>query len=186
MKFENDYRIGLKFGRFVAVLLLICLLGTLYAAAQVQTYSEISGTVSDTTGAVVPGVTITLKEQNTGAVRTIVTGANGRYSFLSIPPGTYTIKASGTGFKTVEVSNRIAQVGQPARVDFALTVGQSSQTVVVSASSANLIDTTTAEISGTIGRRMVSDLPLNGRNFADLAAMTPGSARSDADRKSVV
>ena len=180
MKFNHDCRIGLTFGMSGVVLLLICLLGALHVAAQVQTYSEISGTVSDATGAVVPGVTITLKEQNTGAVRTIVTGANGAYSFLSIPPGTYSVKASGTGFKTAEVTNRIAQVGQPARVDFTLTVGQSSQTVVVSASSANLIDTTTAEISGTIGRRMVSDLPLNGRNFADLAAMTPGSARSDA------
>lgn len=150
------------------------------SSAQVQTNTEINGTVSDVQGGVIPGAAITLKNQNTGAIQTGTSNGSGSYSFLSILPGTYTVTAAHSGFQTAEVTNRVAQVAEPAVVDFVLSVGQTSQTVTVSAAGADLIDTTTAEVSGTIGQQLVSSLPLNGGNFLDLVELTPGTTSTTA------
>jgi hypothetical protein len=156
-------------------------LGTILpVAAQVQTNTEISGTVSDTQGAMVPGASVSLRNQDTGEVQKTTSNGAGSYAFLSIPPGTYTVTASHVGFKAAEVTNRVAQVAEPAQVDLKLEVGQVSQTVSVSAAGAELIDTTTAEVSGTINQKLVSNLPLNGGDFLDLVTMAPGTASTTA------
>ncbi len=158
-----------------AAFLCCWLLGaTLPALAQVQTVTEISGTVADTQGAMISGAQVTLINENTGAVQSEVSNGSGSYSFLSILPGTYSVKATHAGFKTGEVVHRVAQVAQPAIVDFKLEAGQVAETVTVSAVGADLLDTTTAEVSGTIGQKLVENLPLNGRNFLDLATQVPG------------
>src|SRR6267142_1771005 len=95
--------------------------------AQVEINSGISGTVTDSTGAVVVGAAVTVKNQDTDATRKAVTNSTGYYSFPSLSPGTYTITVSMAGFKTAVVSDRVIQVAQPARVDVALSVGTSQQ-----------------------------------------------------------
>src|SRR5262245_54579016 len=107
--------------------------GIIPGEGQVQTYTEITGTVSDSSGAAIPGAPVTLKDENSGQVRRATTNASGSYSFLSIPPATYTVTVSAGGFKTAQVTHRVAQVGQPAQTDFTLTVGEAAQTVTVSA-----------------------------------------------------
>ncbi len=159
----------------VAAFLICCVLGmALPARAQVQTVTAIGGVVTDTQGAVVSGTDVTLINENTGAVQKTRSNGSGSYSFQSILPGTYTLRATYTGFKTAEVVHRVAEVAEPAVVDFKLEAGQVAETVTVSAAGADLIDTTTSEVSGTIGRQLVSTLPLNGRNFLDLATQVPG------------
>src|SRR6266404_7710418 len=161
----------------LAMILSVCLvLLAIPIQAQVETTSSISGTVTDSTGAVVGGTAVTVKNQGTGETRNAVTNSTGYYSFLSLSPGTYSITVSMTGFKTVVVTDRVIQVAQPASVDVTLAVGTSAQTVNVSAAGAELISTTTSEISGTISPTLVESLPLNGHDMFDLAVLTPGSS----------
>lgn len=162
-------------------LIILVLMGTsLLAVAQVQTNTEISGTVSDGQGAIIPTASVTLRNQGTGEIRTTITNGAGSYAFLSIPPGVYTVTAEHAGFKTMVVTNRVAQVAEPGLVDFILEVGQTTQTVTVSAAGADLIDPTTAEVSGTISQQLVSNLPLNGANFLDLVTTSPGTTSETA------
>jgi hypothetical protein len=90
-----------------------------------------------------------------------------------VVPGTYTVLVSHPGFKRAEVTNRMAGVAQVAQVDIALQMGQTSESVTVSAAGAELIDTSSAAVSGTIVAKLVENLPLNGRNFFDLAVTLP-------------
>ena len=161
----------------LAMMLSVCLLLlTIPIQAQVETTSSISGTVTDSTGAVVGGAAVTVKNQGTGEARNRVTNSTGYYSFPSLSPGTYSITVSMTGFKTVVVSDRVIQVAQPASVDVTLAVGAAAQTVNVSAAGAELISTTSSEISGTISPTLVENLPLNSHNMFDLAVLTPGTS----------
>src|SRR5215470_16193345 len=89
--------------------------GTVWA--QVETTTSITGTVADQQGAVFPGATVKLFNQNTGAVRETVTNADGVYSFQSLQAGTYTISASAKGFKTTSITDRTVETAQPAHVD---------------------------------------------------------------------
>jgi len=156
----------------VAVFLLILAAAT--ALAQVETSTSISGLVRDSSGALVPGATVTIKNQATGAERTAKTNSAGFYVFPSVAPGTYDITVTMEGFKRAEVKDRVAQVTAPAQVDVVLEVGQVTEAVTVSAAGAELISTTTAEVAGTIREELVANLPLMGRNFFDLAALAPG------------
>jgi hypothetical protein len=160
----------------MAAFLLCCFLGTVCTAkAQVQTVTAVSGAVTDSQGASVPGADVTLINEDTGSVQKTKSNGSGAYSFQSIRPGTYTLRATYAGFKTAEVVHRVARVAEPAAVDFTLETGQIAETVTVSAVGADLLNTTTSEVSGTIGRQLVDSLPLNGRNFLDLATQVPGT-----------
>lgn len=156
----------------IAISLLI--LATATAFAQVETSTSISGLVRDSSGALVPGASVTIKNQATGAERTTKTNSAGFYVFPSVAPGTYDITVTMEGFKRAEVKNRVAQVTAPAQVDVILEVGQVTEAVTVSAAGAELISTTTAEVAGTIREELVANLPLMGRNFFDLATLAPG------------
>jgi hypothetical protein len=116
---------------------------------------------------------VTIRNVNTSEERTGVSDESGSYSFPLLVPGIYDISVSHAGFKRGDVKNRVAQVSQSAQVDMVLQVGETSESVTVSAEGAELISTSTAEIAGTIGNKLVQDLPLNGRNFFDLATMLP-------------
>src|SRR5213593_3382632 len=108
------------------VLLLFCIA----VAAQTGT-SNISGTVKDTNGAVVPGATVTAKNEATGVTSTQTTTDSGLYSFASLPVGNYTITIEKQGFKTLQKTNNPLQVGEPLTVDGALEIGSVTETVTV-------------------------------------------------------
>jgi len=137
-----------------------------------QTAGEITGEVKDPSGASAPNATITATNKETNVARTTQTNSAGVYSFPAMIPGTYDIKAQASGFETTVVTNVLLQVQQTARVDFTLTVGQATQTVEVSAAG-ELLSTENATVGTVIEQRRITDLPLNGRNFFSLVALSP-------------
>ena len=175
---EGILRLGLFLWLVVAI-------GTVTAKGQVETTSRINGTVSDPSGAVVPGATVTVKNEGTGATREATTDAGGSYSFPSLPPGTYAITVSQSGFKKAEVTGRVIQVAQPAQVDLTLQLGTTSETITVSGAGAELISTTSAEVSGTVNSTLVTEIPLKRQNFFELLALIPGTTRQDLNISSL-
>ncbi len=163
---------------------LLVLLVSVSVPARGQTPSgEISGTAVDTSGLAVPGVTITLVNQATNVVRTVQTNESGLYVITAIPPGTYDLKAELSGFGTVERKNLVVQVGSAIRIALTLQVGALSETVLVTAGSP-LIQTENAAISTVIENRAIVELPLNGRNYLQLASLIPCSRPSTRWRNS--
>src|SRR2546422_11429990 len=110
--------------------MLLIVLGVAAAIAQTGS-SNITGAVRDVNGAVVPGATVTAKNEATGVTSTQTTTESGLYAFSSLPVGTYTITVEKQGFKTLQKSNHVLDVGIPLTVDIALEVGQVSETVNV-------------------------------------------------------
>jgi hypothetical protein len=154
---------------------LLLLLLAIVAPAHAQTPSgEISGTVIDASGLPVPGVTITLTNVATNVARVVTTNESGLYVISAIPPGTYDLKGELTGFRTVERKAILVQVGSASRLSFTMDVGELSETLQVQAR-APLIQTENAAISTVIENRAIVELPLNGRNYLQLASLIPGA-----------
>ncbi|OFV97083.1 MAG: hypothetical protein A3F68_04190 [Acidobacteria bacterium RIFCSPLOWO2_12_FULL_54_10] len=142
------------------------------AAAQVTT-GTILGTVADTTGAVIPGTSITLRNTDTGISRTVSTDEAGRYRAPQLPLGNYEIIAETAGFQSAVRTGIVLTVGREAMVDFSMQVGAVAERITVTGE-APLIETTNATVAGLIDEQKMRDLPLNGRSFTDLAAIQPG------------
>jgi hypothetical protein len=137
-----------------------------------QTLGEITGEVRDSSGGVVTGAEIQVTNTGTGAQRRNTSNASGVYSFPLLQPGTYDVSVSMTGFQSMTRSALELQVQETARVDFTLQVGQSSQSISVSAG-APLLTTEDATVGSVIENQRIVDLPLNGRNFLSLVALSP-------------
>ena len=155
--------------RLLLVLGLLCVPGGIVLA---QTSGEITGEVRDPSGAVAPNASVTVTNAATNISRSTVTNSSGVYSFPDLVPGAYQVKVMATGFDTVVKTGIELQVQQTARIDFNLKVGQSTQTVEVSGLAA-LLTTETATIGTVIEEKRITDLPLNGRNFFSLVALSP-------------
>jgi len=140
---------------------------------------SMSGSVKDPTGAVMPGVNITVVNKDTGAERKEVTGADGVFTVSPLAPGGYAVKAEAVGFRTLE-ENATVQVGQVTSVDLVMQVGQASEVVSVQAEAAQ-INYDSHEISGVITRQNIQELPLNGRDFLQLAVLEPGVSVSSTN-----
>jgi carboxypeptidase family protein len=164
--------------RAIHFLLIFCCAVALCAtaSAQVQTTSAITGTVTDSSGAVMPGVKITVRNGETGAVRETITNDAGHYSVQALRPGKYSITAALPGFKTAVVKDREVQVSIPAAVSFVLELGDVSQEITVSAEGQELINTTTGTLATTISENLVQNLPNQTRNFFDLVALSPNTS----------
>ncbi len=137
-----------------------------------QTSGEITGEVKDGTGASVPGATVTATNVATNAARNTNTTAAGFYAFPSLGPGTYTVKVEAPGFRSAQRTNIELQVQQTARVDFTLEVGQVNEVVDVKGAAA-MLSTEDATVGTVIENRRIVELPLNGRNFLQLVALSP-------------
>lgn len=135
---------------------------------------EISGVVVDASGSPVPGVRITLVNQATNATRDVTTNGEGIYVLPVIPPGTYRLKAELSGFRSVERRDIELQVGSANRIPITLEIGDVSEVVQV-AGRAPLLQTETASIGTVIDNRTIVALPLNGRNYLQLASLIPGA-----------
>jgi Carboxypeptidase regulatory-like domain len=137
-----------------------------------QTFGEITGEVRDPSGAATPNAAVTVTNSATNIARSTLTNTSGVYSFPDLVPGSYQVRVVAGGFDTITKTGIELQVQQTARVDFDLRVGQASQTVEVTASAASLT-TETATVGTVIEEKRITDLPLNGRNFFSLVALSP-------------
>ena len=151
-------------------------LGAAVSFAQLPT-ATILGTVRDASGAVIPQATLTARNVATGLTRTTVSAANGEYRFAALPVGNYEIQVQQAGFQSAVRSGIQMTVGREALVDFALQVGAVEQRVEVTAE-APLVNTTSGALGGLVDSQEISELPLNGRNFAELVLLQPGVQRS--------
>jgi outer membrane receptor protein involved in Fe transport len=138
-----------------------------------QATGQITGIVTDTSGAVLPGVTVEATNTATGAVRSAVTGDDGLYTLPLIQPGVYDVKATLSGFRVGLQEGVRVTVSETARATFQLEVGQVTETVTVTAV-ATLVETANATHGIVIDQQKVVDLPLNGRNFTQLGTLIPG------------
>ncbi len=146
-------------------------------AAQ-QTESRIVGRVADTSDAALPGVTVTVTSKQTGGVRTAVTDAAGAYVVTNLKPGTYTAQFELPSFGT-QGKDVVLGVGEIETVDIALAVGAITEQVTVTAATQSL-DLSSAKIGVNVSPEEVENLPVNGRNFANLMTLAPG-ATSDGN-----
>src|SRR5205809_952936 len=141
--------------------------------AQTDT-GAIRGTVTDEQGKAVAGAQITIRNAETAYSRSVTSDANGSYGFQSLPVGRYILRvASAQGFKAFEEKDIILHVNDNLTFDAKLAVGATTQTVEVEATP-NQVELTSAELSGTIGGYQITELPLNGRSFAQLLTLVPG------------
>lgn len=141
-------------------------------SAQVTT-GNISGVVQDSTGALMPGATITVKNLDTGLARTVTTDEGGRYSAPNLSLGNYEVRAEQSGFQTELRRGITLTVGREAVVNITLQVGSVSQMLTVTAE-APLVESTTASMGSLVDDRTVRELPLNGRSYDQLAILQPG------------
>ncbi len=147
--------------------------------AQVTADAGVAGTVKDSTGASVPNAGIKLESAATGALRETHTNDQGEYRFDLVAPGAYTLTISAPGFQTQVVKDLVLAVGQTATNNATLQVGQQSEMVTVE-STAPLMNVEKTDISTEITPREVEDLPLTGRDFANLAYLAPGVKIADS------
>lgn len=141
-------------------------------SAQMGT-ATISGNVTDTTGAVVVGASVTTVNHATGFRRQTISSGQGQYNLPGLTPGSYSLSVEFKGFRRAELGNITVQVDQNARIDVTLEIGQATETVAITGE-APLIDSQSATLGAVVDTRKILALPLNGRNFAQLALLVPG------------
>jgi len=134
----------------------------------------IEGTIKDPTGAVIPGATMTIRNLDTNVPRTAITDSNGHFDVPALSAGNYEVNAEHEGFQTESQRGIVLSVSQQEVINFTLAVGAATQVVEVS-TLGSIINTTDNAIGGLVGEHAIADLPLNGRNYVDLALMQPGT-----------
>src|SRR5579872_796981 len=154
----------------VWMLIIVCIAGI--ATAQTTT-SIVEGRVTDASGALLPGVTVTVEGANES--RNVMTDAHGRYRVVALPAGTYRITASLSGFQTKVLRGVVVVLDRTVDVDVTLATASVSESVTVTGA-APLIDVTTASTKQVIDAKTIDTMPLNGRNYLDLIKLTPGVA----------
>jgi Carboxypeptidase regulatory-like domain/TonB dependent receptor len=138
-------------------------------------FGRILGTVTDQSGGVVSGATVTVVDTDRGVTKSLVTNDAGEYSAPTLNPGTYKVRGEAKGFKTVERANVVLEVGKEVRVDLSLAPGAVSDTITIT-EAVPLVETTNAVLGGTINNADLNDMPLNGRNYQNLVSLRPGVA----------
>jgi outer membrane receptor protein involved in Fe transport len=151
---------------------MVLLLSCASALAQ-QTTGAVTGRVLDQQGAAVPGVTVTAKSATTGFTRTEISDAEGVYRLNALPVGNYDVTAELQGFSTIAQKDIVVNVGQTVALDFAMKVASLAETVNVTGATP-LIQTTNSSVGGVVDIKRIESIPLNGRQFANLAATIPG------------
>ena len=161
-----------------AGLLLAALLLLVTVSSQAQDTATIVGTVTDTSGAVVPSAKVTVANPERGFVRDLLSNSSGEYSAERIPIGNYVITAESSGFQRLERSGISVSAGQTQRVDLTLTVGQLAQEVKVTGD-VTKVETESATMSDVVTSKQIQNLTLNGLNFGALTFLVPGAAQDN-------
>ncbi|HEV8129802.1 MAG TPA: carboxypeptidase-like regulatory domain-containing protein [Acidobacteriota bacterium] len=145
-------------------------------------HGRISGTVTDSSKAVIPGATVSIVNENTKLTRTAVTDDSGFYVVTNLPVGNYSVTAELPGFKKVTRSGFDLVADGRLTADFVLEPGEISDKVIVLAVAGETVNTTSGEVARVINREQVEDLALNGRNYLQLASLIPGAVLLDEDQ----
>jgi hypothetical protein len=145
-----------------------------------QSTGAIQGTVSDPTNAPIPNAGVTIKDQRTGAERTLAADSSGLYFSPSLPVGTYRIEVRAPGMATMTATDVEVQVGSTVRQDFTLKVASTSEVIEVHAG-APVIDASTISVGQVVNQTTVQEIPLNGRHFVDLSLLTVGTVTPPAN-----
>ena len=153
----------------------------LFALKAFGQQASLNGTVSDAAGLPLPGVTVTIKNLETGRIRTLITDGSGRYAAPDLEIGRYQVSAAKEGFKTLAKTGIALAVGQETAVDFSLNLGGVTETITVEAE-ASPLNLSTEKVSGLIGERQVKELPLNGRSYDGLMVLNPGVVNYSSQR----
>jgi hypothetical protein len=153
---------------------LVLFLASANAWAQAGATAQISGTVKDSSGAVLPGVDVTATQTDTGLKRNATTDSDGAYTIPNLPPGPYKVEAMLQGFRTFEQTGIVLQVGASPVINVTMPLGQVAETITVQAN-ASLVETKNLGVGQVMTNKQVLELPLNGRNPADLLALLPAS-----------
>jgi hypothetical protein len=159
----------------LAVLGVLAAMGAQEALAQ---NAQIIGTVKDSTGGVVPGVTMTARNIETGLVRTDITNEVGNYRLPALPPGTYKLTAELQGFKTETRPDILLQIEQTATINFVLTPATISENVTVTGETP-IIDTNRSDVATAVTTRQIQDLPVASRRWIDLVMLVPGTSQDN-------
>ncbi|HWO36318.1 MAG TPA: carboxypeptidase-like regulatory domain-containing protein, partial [Candidatus Acidoferrum sp.] len=178
---EKDDR---GFVRKHSLYLAVCVVVLILSAAGVgqELAATLTGTVSDSSGAVVPRATIVVHSEDTGAdVRSVTTNDTGSFNITNLAAGRYTVTVTDTGFQRFVAKEVILNVAEKHTLDVTLTTGKASETVEVTAEN-TAIQTTTAEESGTVTGDQVRELALSNRNFEQLVLLQPGVSNQLGDK----
>jgi hypothetical protein len=160
------------FGRaFIAIAIALFILDVGTAGA--QTTATLTGRIVDSSGAALPGVSVSARQTETGLQRVTTSDVQGRYTLAALPPGTYAIRAELAGFRPMLRSGINLTIAHTAVIDLSLTVGGVAEAVTV-VGDAPAVNTRSGELSYLVDERAIAQLPLNGRNYTDLALLQPG------------
>jgi Carboxypeptidase regulatory-like domain/TonB-dependent Receptor Plug Domain len=177
---RSVYRAGLS----VLLAALFCAVST-GAYAQGSTSQALSGTVVDTSGAVIPGADVAAKHNATGVVSNAVSNSDGLFSIPSLPIGAYTVTVTLQGFKTAVIQNVVLTAGAGANVKASLEVGGVSELVTVSSSS-EIVQTQTSGVSQTINTTQILKLPITSRSALDFVNLLPGVSTPNGNRQATI
>src|ERR1700681_2120273 len=181
---ENALMHQLNFSRVtwkVIASLFLILFAAPSRLAWAQGDASVNGTVIDTTGAIIVGATVRVKNVEIGTIRTIVTDNSGRYDAQSLAVGKYEVSAEEVGFRTEMKTGIKLEIGQRAEVNLMLAVGGAQQSITVEETAMQLA-VTTADFSGLVAEQQVKDLPLNGRSYDQLLTLNPGVVNYTSQR----
>lgn len=146
--------------------------------AQTSSTGALSGTVKDSSGAVIPNVTVTVVSAGSGQTRTVTTGADGSFSVALLPPGLYNVKLEATGFNSSEVPSVEVKVTETAVLNRVLQVGTQTQQVVVEGEAVEAVQTSNATLGDVVGGSSATTLPLTTRNYTNLLGLSSGANAS--------
>src|SRR6266481_4332842 len=168
-----------SFFRAIRTFALVVFALTIFAGASTfaQTFrGTILGSVTDSSGAAVPGATVTIKNVDTGLVRTVTTSDDGSYAAPELPIGTYSVSVEKAGFKLGVVTGIKVEVSSERRADVALQIGQSAQSVEVRGEELPMVESTSNTLGGLIESKVAGNLPVNGRDYQKLILLVPGAS----------
>src|SRR3989449_5371244 len=158
------------------LVVVVALAGAFARPAHAQNTGVLEGTITDEQGGVMPGVTVTLRNTETGVERTVITEADGKYRFPALQPGTYSLTTTLQGFASEQIRNIVLTIGLDARYDVKLKLQTLAETISVTAE-APVVDLTKSEVAGVVTQKQIETLPINTRQYLNLALLMPGTSQ---------